>query len=209
MARSVWLGLMAWMGCSFLIPHKLFIHWECWRGGVSNKKLVKGSLGLIWHTEIWLLWKARNDKIFNNNNYEVDDIVEKIKVISWRWMLTRTQTPVYLFYERCWNPHFCLLEVGGGVCRYCCWCGVLFSVILQAYDSLLLHSGWFSWSSNSVRFWKCRGLLLSSEFYLRLGISAVAAVLCCSAGSREGVLMFIGILAIGILRQGYAFGFVP
>lgn len=108
-ARLVWLGLMAWMGSAFLIPPNLFVHWYCWMGEVTNKKLVKG-LGLIWHTTIWFLWKARNDKIFNNTTFEVDEIVEKIKVMSWRWLLTRTKTPVCLFYEWCWNPQFCLLR---------------------------------------------------------------------------------------------------
>lgn len=45
-------------------------------------------------------------------------------------------------------------------------------------------------------------------FYLSLGKSVLAAVLRFCPGSREGVCMLQGLLVIGILRQGYAFGFL-
>jgi hypothetical protein len=97
-ARSVWLRLMVWMNCSFITPPNLFVHWDCWCGEGGNKKVING-LRLVWHTAVWLLWKARNDKIFNNSNCEVEELVENIKVLSWRWMLYRTKIPACLFYE--------------------------------------------------------------------------------------------------------------
>lgn len=106
-ARLVWIKLMNWLECLFLIPPNRFVHWECWCGGESNRKVAKG-LWLIWHTTIWVLWKARNDKIFKGFPFEVDVIVEDIKVLSWRWKLSRTLDPACLFYEWCWNPRHCL-----------------------------------------------------------------------------------------------------
>lgn len=35
--RSVWLRLMGWMNCSFIIPPNLFVHWDCWCGEARNK----------------------------------------------------------------------------------------------------------------------------------------------------------------------------
>jgi hypothetical protein len=46
-ASVVWLRLMRWLDPFFIIPPNLFIHWECWNGGESNKNVQKG-LGLIW-----------------------------------------------------------------------------------------------------------------------------------------------------------------
>lgn len=46
--------------------------------------------------------------IFKGISRVVDDIVEEIKVLSWRWMLNRTNNPPCLFYEWCWNPRYCL-----------------------------------------------------------------------------------------------------
>jgi len=76
-------------------------------GGGSNKNVRKG-LGLIWLATVGVLWKARNDKIFNDVNFEVDKMVEDAKVLAWRWMLSRMRIPVCLFYEWCWNPQWCL-----------------------------------------------------------------------------------------------------
>jgi len=106
-ARAVWLRLMWWVDGGFITPPNLFIHWACWGNFVGSKTIKKGR-GLIWLATLWVLWKVRNDKIFNGVIFEVDDIVEEVKVLSWRWLLSRTNTPVCLFYEWCWDPILCL-----------------------------------------------------------------------------------------------------
>lgn len=111
LASRVWLKLMLWIDGVFLIPPNLFLHWECWGEWDRNKKVRKGRR-LIWFATLWVLWKARNDNIFNERNLEVDEIVEEVKVLSWRWLLSRTNFPVCLFYEWNWNPILCLRKEG-------------------------------------------------------------------------------------------------
>lgn len=101
-AQGVWLKMMGWLDCYFLIPTNMFVHWKCWDERYRNDRIQMG-LRLIWHTTIWVLRKARSNKIFNNWNGGVDEIVEEIKVMSWRWMLERTNSPSCMFYEWCWN----------------------------------------------------------------------------------------------------------
>jgi hypothetical protein len=109
LASSVWSKLMLWLEYFFPIPPNLFIHWRSWSWGGRDKNVKKG-FWLIWNTTIWVLWTVRNDKIFKEINYVVDEIVEEVKVLSWRWLLSRMHTPVCLFYEWCWNPQWCLLR---------------------------------------------------------------------------------------------------
>jgi hypothetical protein len=97
-ASLVWSKLMWWLNEFFVIPHNLFFHWECWCGRETNKNVLKG-LRLIWLSTIWVLWKGRNDKNFKGSTFEVDDLVEEVKVLSWRWMLYRMNLPVCLYYE--------------------------------------------------------------------------------------------------------------
>jgi len=106
-ASSVWFEVMVWIDNVFILPPNLFDHWSCWNAGVYNKKIVKG-IRLIWHATIWLIWKARNDIIFNNKACEVMTIVKEIKLLSWRWSLERLKIPGCLYYEWCWNPKECL-----------------------------------------------------------------------------------------------------
>lgn len=85
----------------------MFIMSQCWNGWERNKKIRRG-LWLIWHATIWILWKARNNRIFNNQAVEAEDIIEEVKVLSWRWTFNRINIPVCMYYEWCWNPKDCL-----------------------------------------------------------------------------------------------------
>jgi hypothetical protein len=78
-------------------------------GGHFNKKWRKGSC-MIWQVVIWVIWNARNGIIFNNENTNWEDLVEKVKVLTWRWLLSRGSTLACMFYEWCWCPKDCLLR---------------------------------------------------------------------------------------------------
>jgi hypothetical protein len=75
---------MTWKSTNHLLCVSL---WECWNGVATHRKEVRRGMRLIWHTSIWAIWKARNNAIFNNVEIRIDDIVEEIKVLSWRWNL--------------------------------------------------------------------------------------------------------------------------
>lgn len=107
-AGRVWQGIMGWWERVELISPNFFLLWEVWSGGERNKR-IRNGLRLIWHATIWVMWKARNDKVFNNCNSEVGDMVDDIKVVSWRWALDRISMPPCMFYEWCWNPRECIL----------------------------------------------------------------------------------------------------
>jgi hypothetical protein len=64
------------------------------------------GLRLIWFTTIWVLWKARNDKIFKGTSKEVEEVVEEVKVLAWHWVLDKMTIPVCLYYGWCWDPIF-------------------------------------------------------------------------------------------------------
>jgi len=80
--QRVWKRIMCWLHCNFIIPNNLLVQLECWSKEVSNKKLRQG-FWLIWYASLWVIWIVRNDIIFNNGTFDVDEVVEKIKVISW------------------------------------------------------------------------------------------------------------------------------
>lgn len=85
---------MKWFGMNFIIPPKLLIHWKCWSGGGLTNKKIRKRRWMEWHAAIWIIWKARNDRIFNNITKGVEDLVEEIKVL-----LRRMKIPACMFYE--------------------------------------------------------------------------------------------------------------
>ncbi|KEH41625.1 transmembrane protein, putative [Medicago truncatula] len=38
---------------------------------------------MIWEVAIWVIWKVRNERIFNNVIVMWEEIVEEVKVMSW------------------------------------------------------------------------------------------------------------------------------
>jgi hypothetical protein len=36
-----------------------------------------------------VIWKERNDRIFNNGGVVIDETVDRIKAVSWEWFIGR------------------------------------------------------------------------------------------------------------------------
>jgi hypothetical protein len=54
---------------------------------------------LVWHAIIWMLWLVRNGLVFVRKVIEPDEIFEKIKLVSWKWLLSKKISAPCLFYE--------------------------------------------------------------------------------------------------------------
>lgn len=44
---------------------------------------------MIWEVAVWVIWRARNEGIFNNGIARWDELVEEVMVLSLRWLLER------------------------------------------------------------------------------------------------------------------------
>jgi hypothetical protein len=106
---KVWREIGKWIGVSFVIPPSLSTLFEFFKGCARNTKIRKGFV-LIWHATIWCIWKARNSAIFSNGYFLPSEIVEAIKVMSWKWSLNRLKLAPCLYYEWIWDPGDCLLR---------------------------------------------------------------------------------------------------
>lgn len=80
---------------------------------VTNRKELKRGFRLIWHTTIWAIWNVRNNIIFNNVALDVDEVVEDIKLLSWKWSVARLRIQPCLLYEWRWDPKWCLGALWG------------------------------------------------------------------------------------------------
>ena len=62
----------------------------------------------MYQATMWVIWKACNDHLFNIVLKGVDELIEEIQVLSWRWALGRLDTSTCMFYEWVWCPEECL-----------------------------------------------------------------------------------------------------
>jgi hypothetical protein len=106
---KIWCEVFKWLGVEIVIPPSLIILYEIVKESSRNTKIRRGMV-LIWHTTLWCIWKARNSSIFANGSFNPVEIVENIKVVSWKWSMIRLKLFPCLFYEWTWDPGNCLLH---------------------------------------------------------------------------------------------------
>ncbi|KAK2414852.1 hypothetical protein QL285_037392 [Trifolium repens] len=102
----VWVEIFRWLGVIVVMPATLSSLFEYLSGFARTKKARKG-FRLVWHNTIWLIWKSRNDVIFNNSVKTASECVEDIKVLTWKWSAYKLKILPCLYYEWCWDPGSC------------------------------------------------------------------------------------------------------
>ncbi|GAU48811.1 hypothetical protein TSUD_406440 [Trifolium subterraneum] len=108
-AASIWYGLTRWLGVVVVLPPLVAQSYAGFVGCGSNKKRKKG-FSIVWLAFVWALWQARNDRVFNNKEVKVEEVVVYIQRLSWRWFLSNTAKGPCLLYEWVWNPGDCMLR---------------------------------------------------------------------------------------------------
>ncbi|MCH79823.1 LINE-1 reverse transcriptase like [Trifolium medium] len=108
-ALEVWYEIFKWLGVVIVVPPNIMCLFACLSEAEKSNKVKKG-FRLVWHTSIWLIWKARNDFIFNNVGTNSSELVEAIKVLSWKWSADRLKIPPCLYYEWTWDPSNCFVR---------------------------------------------------------------------------------------------------
>jgi hypothetical protein len=105
-ASAVWIAIFKWLGIIIIMPPSIPILFEYMSSFAKSKK-DRNGLMLVWHTTLWLIWKARNDVIFNNLVKAAPECVEEIKVLSWKWSVHKLKISPCLYYEWIWDPGIC------------------------------------------------------------------------------------------------------
>jgi hypothetical protein len=104
----LWGHIRLWIGVSSVEPNDIcehffqFIHCT----GYSRKR--KSFLQLVWLLCVWVVWNERNNKIFNNVQTTIDQLLEKIKFHSLWWL--KANNVSFVHDTQMWwsDPMLCL-----------------------------------------------------------------------------------------------------
>jgi hypothetical protein len=107
-ATLVWMEIFSWLDVPFYLPHNLFsiLHFFM---EVGSKKGRKGMI-MITAAVLWTLWRCRNAVLFDNGTGTVSELVEAVKVLSWKWWMSRRNPAPCMFYEWRAEPRLCMLR---------------------------------------------------------------------------------------------------
>jgi hypothetical protein len=124
-AAVIWYSVCRWLEVVVVLPAEVVMSYGVLVGSGSNKKIRRGY-SVVWLAFIWVLWKVRNNRVFNNGAESVDDAVDQIQRLSWQCHLSNRTTRSCLLYEWVWNPGDCMIRSGidFGSC-----CGLFFLLL--------------------------------------------------------------------------------
>jgi hypothetical protein len=74
---------------------------------VGSKKGGKGMI-MIAEAVLWTLWRCWNAVLFDNGTGTVS--VEAVKVVSWKWWMSRSNPAHCMYYEWRAEPRLCILR---------------------------------------------------------------------------------------------------
>ncbi|WJX73477.1 hypothetical protein P8452_57252 [Trifolium repens] len=95
--------ILRWLGVVVALPADVMMSYGLMVGSGRNKRIREG-FSVVWLTLVWVIWRSRNDWIFNNVPGSVEDAVDQIQRTSWHWYLSKTARDSCLLYEWIWDP---------------------------------------------------------------------------------------------------------
>jgi hypothetical protein len=106
---GIWYAVLRWLGVFSVIPPTLSMSYALLVGCGSNKKRRKG-FSVVWLAYIWAIWKARNDRVFNNVVFDASVVMDHLRRLSWNWFMNSTANTPCLLYEWEWEPGDCMMR---------------------------------------------------------------------------------------------------
>jgi len=108
---SVWNHICRWISVSYVLPcdvTSLFNQFSSIGGAAKSRRFI---LQVIWFATVWEIWKERNNRVFNDKNCSILQVVDKIKSLTFMW-LNGKYVSLPSNYHGWWLNLFTILGIG-------------------------------------------------------------------------------------------------
>ena len=98
----------SWIGMSGVDPLNIDDHFIQFTHSAGHSKARQSFLQLIWLLCVWLVWNERTNRLYNNLQTTIEQLVEKVKFHSFWWLKANKDNFMY-GTQRWWSdPLLCL-----------------------------------------------------------------------------------------------------
>lgn len=105
----LWKAVYKWAGFVVVMPATGKSQYLNHRGLVRRKGM-KQMWMVTWFSKIWTIWVARNGVIFNQETFDVLQLLALVKLWAWNWFQFRGKGSNYCYSDWCISPIDCILS---------------------------------------------------------------------------------------------------
>ena len=106
---ALWQHIRNWLGVSGADPFIVNDHFFQFSNALGTMRTRRSFMQLLWLLCGWILWNERNNKLFNNVQRSMLELLEKVKFNSLWWLKANNATFVF-DTQRWWSDLcFCFL----------------------------------------------------------------------------------------------------
>jgi len=106
LSSHVWL----WLGISSVPSGDLHQHFIQFINMAGLPRSTHMFFKIIWFTYVWVIWKERNDRAFNNKASISSILIEKVKLTSFLWLKSKQAIFTYSYHDW-WNQQLLYMGV--------------------------------------------------------------------------------------------------
>jgi hypothetical protein len=95
----LWALVQSWIGFSTVDAYSLTDHLVQFTYSAGGLRARRSFLQLVWLACVWVVWNERNLRVFGNSENSVHQLLNKVKLFSYRWLQTTDVTLVTNFHR--------------------------------------------------------------------------------------------------------------
>jgi len=105
---SLWQYIKTWIGVSDVDSHSISENFLQFMHYTGHSKVQRSFLQLVWLLCVWLIWSERNNRVFNNIETPIIQLLDQVKFHSLWWLKAHNVMFVH-GSQRWWSdPLLCL-----------------------------------------------------------------------------------------------------
>jgi hypothetical protein len=105
---SLWYNVYRWLHISSVTPSNIRQHFIQFTSMAGLPRSTYTFLKIIWFASVWVLWKERNNRVFQNKVSTPYALVEQVKLNSFLWLKSKQVNFGYSYHDWWQHPILCM-----------------------------------------------------------------------------------------------------